>query len=539
MIGVVARAEEAEAAAEFFELFKTPWERALPGRRYSVLLTTTGLTEGFEADVLLAYGSQVQSIDERRRVEVVDSDDVDAEWEGRRFPLYAGAACFESSGGEMILRARSGAVGYRGTEGARKTWRIGYNLFAEVRYLLDRGQPAQFALIPTLELHIALLRQLMLESGASFVEIPPKPAGHDFICCLTHDIDFFGIKRHKWDRTLAGFAYRATIGTLLQLVQRRRTVKEAITNWMAAGSLPLVFAGLARDWWQPFEDYARADGDRASTYFLAPFKQRSGRALDGTANDVRALPYDVTDIGEEIGNARRPRKEFGVHGIDAWHDTDAGRAERARVAEATGAARVGVRMHWLYSSPDSTRCLEAAGFDYDSTCGYNDAVGFRAGTLQAFRPLGRSTLMELPLSIMDSAMLYPGRMALSPARALDMCRDIIATACRFGGALVINWHDRSLAPERLWVRPYRELLNEVEKNRTAWFATAGEAVDWFRWRRSIQFRAGAAPGAVTVESQPAPPGVPAGRLVIHRPHDGRSPLEEIRFSGGEAICSPA
>ena len=405
-----------------------------------------------------------------------------------------------------------------------------------MRYLLNLGQPAKFALIPTLELHIALLRHLLGQSGVSFVEVPPKPGNYDFICCLTHDIDFFGIRRHTWDRTLAGFAYRATIGTLLQLIQRRRTVTEAIGNWAAAFSLPLVFAGVMRDFWQPFEDYADADGNRGSTYFLAPFKHRSGRAPDGTVNPVRALPYDVNDIREELGNARVKRTEFAVHGIDAWHDVESGHAERTQLTQATGVQRVGVRMHWLYFSQDSTRCLEAAGFDYDSTCGYNDAVGFRAGTLQAFRPLGGSTLMELPLSIMDSAMLYPGRMALSPKRALDMCRGIIAAARRFGGTLVINWHDRSLAPERLWGRPYRELLSEVEKDRRVWFATGGEAVDWFRWRRSIHFRVDAGSGNVTVESSTPPAGTPAGRLLIHRPQSSGASVEETPFLGGHVVC---
>ena len=41
-------------------------------------------------------------------------------------------------------------------------------------------------------------------------------------------------------------------------------------------------------------------------------------------------------------------------------------------------------MHWLYFGDDSPKTLEAAGFDYDSTCGYNDAVGYRAGTSQVF-----------------------------------------------------------------------------------------------------------------------------------------------------------
>ena len=38
MIGVVAGEPEHAAVAEFFELFKTPWEFCRPGKRYDVLL---------------------------------------------------------------------------------------------------------------------------------------------------------------------------------------------------------------------------------------------------------------------------------------------------------------------------------------------------------------------------------------------------------------------------------------------------------------------------------------------------------------------
>jgi hypothetical protein len=95
--------------------------------------------------------------------------------------------------------------------------------------------------------------------------------------------------------------------------------------------------------------------------------------------------------------------------------------------------------------------------------------------------------MELPMSLMDSALLSAGRMALAPEAASKLCQRIVANARRFGGTLVINWHDRSLAPERLWGRIYQELLTEVSRGERAWFATAGEAVQWFRWRRSIRF----------------------------------------------------
>jgi hypothetical protein len=144
-------------------------------------------------------------------------------------------------------------------------------------------------------------------------------------------------------------------------------------------------------------------------------------------------------------------------------------------------------MHWLYFSSESPRHLEAAGYRYDSTCGYNDAVGYRAGTAQPFRLPGTADLMELPITIMDTAMFYPSRMGLSPDAALAQCRQILSNAKRFGGALVINWHDRSLAPERLWNRFYAQLLGEIDRAGSVWFATADQAVRWFRRRRAVRF----------------------------------------------------
>jgi hypothetical protein len=207
----------------------------------------------------------------------------------------------------------------------------------------------------------------------------------------------------------------------------------------------------------------------------------------------------------------------------------------AQLTAVTRAERVGVRMHWLFFSSDSPALLEAAGFEYDSTCGYNDAVGFKAGTSQVFRPLGRSTLMELPLSIMDSAMFYADRMELTRQAALAVCRRIVAEVRRFGGTLVINWHDRSLAPERLWNQAYRELLTEIETGGSVWFATAAEAVSWFRWRRSIRFRTDPASNDVIVETRAAESHLPAARVAIHRASTPGREVEERRFMAGDVV----
>ena len=548
MIGVTGSPTDLEVAAEFFELFKTPWEPVVPSRKYSVVLSAGRCTQNLDADLLLLYGATPLALDRDLGVRVQAlAGPAEVKWADTTFPVYGPLTVFEGGADPGTLTSGSRAAAYRHQSGRQTVRRIGYDLFGEIGFLLAHGQPPSNAPVPTLELHIALLRHLLIESGVSFVEIPPRPAGYDFTCCLTHDLDFFGIRRQKFDRTLGGFIARASVGTLADLARRRRTFADAARNWLALASLPLVFLGLARDPWHPFSDYARAEEGRRSTFFLVPFKERPGVAPDGTVDSRRAVAYDVTEIGEDAKQAAARGSELAVHGIDAWRDSRAGQAEMGQLTSVTGQKPSGVRMHWLYFSRDSAMRLDQAGFDYDSTWGYNDAVGFRAGTSQVFRLAGTKRLLELPLLIMDSALFLPARMGLSHDAALDRCRRIVADVRRFGGTLVINWHDRSLVPERLWGKSYESLLNDVETGDRTWFATAGEAVDWFRWRRSVRFAA--EPGTdLTVTAPAAPTALPAGTIAIHRPGVGvrsqrieaqtvqtvtllSNPAED-RFSGG-------
>ena len=148
-----------------------------------------------------------------------------------------------------------------------------------------------------------------------------------------------------------------------------------------------------------------------------------------------------------------------------------------------------MRIHWLYYDHGSPIILEQAGATYDSTIGYRETVGYRAGTTQAYKPLDAKHLLELPMHVMDTALFYPAYMGLSQRQAAVHLSHMVDNAIRFGGCITINWHDRSLAPERLWESSYRNLIQDL-KNRGAWFATAGQATSWFRKRRSVEFDEG-------------------------------------------------
>ena len=489
MIGVAIDPADLEVAEEFFELFKTPWEVAVPDKPYRVVLGTDPHVHGVVTERVLLYGVEETSVDRNAGVAVTRaSGPARVSWQTSTFLVYTGISTFDTRVRSNGLSASGNrAVDFRSETGGRVVSRIGYDLFREISHLLTTGQPVSEAPTPALELHIAVLRHLLMEHRVPFVEISARPAGHDFACCLTHDVDFFGIKRHVLDRTLAGFVARASLGTVFDLFRGRRSVSEAVRNWWALLSLPFVHLGLAPDFWRPFVDYAQVEAGRRTTFFLVPFKERPGVGPDGRAEASRAVPYQISEVAEQVQDASGAGHELAIHGIDAWRDADIGRAELAELTTVTGQETVGIRMHWLYFDKDSARRLDDAGFDYDSTCGYNEAVGYRAGTSQVFRPPGSRRLMELPLAIMDSALFFKGRMGLGPSQAMGRCRRILDEAKRYGGTLVLNWHGRSLAPERLWGGFYRDLLVEIEAAGRVWFATSREVVRWFRWRRSIRF----------------------------------------------------
>ena len=535
MIGVVADPTDFPMVEEFFELFKTPWERANPEKKYPVVLINHEPIDRYEAERFVVYGAQESAVDRALGIVAARcSGPNTVEWTGSTFPVYGDLATFGPCPDDHSLGFNGQAVSYRRQLGTRQILRLGYDLFHEIRHLLSDGQPALHARTPTLDLHIALLRATFVGSGMSVVEIPARPYGHDFAVCLTHDVDFCGIRRHRFDRTLAGFVARASVGTFMELIRGRRPLGEAIRNWAALLTLPLVMLNLVEDPWRPFDDYARVEPGSRSTFFVVPFKGQAGLAPDGTVDAARAVAYQASDVREEVSQAAARQSEIAVHGIDAWRDAESGRAELRQVTTLTGAATAGVRMHWLYFAAHSPRQLEAAGFEYDSSWGYNEAVGYRAGTSQVFRLPDTEALMELPLSIMDSALFYRRRMNLSASEAWQCCRQLVEQAKCFGGTLVINWHDRSLAPERLWGQFYQRLLQELGAGNHAWFATARQAVSWFRWRRSFRFTIDD-PGSLTVHGSPPPPACPAARLRITRPTAGTErSFEEFCLDG----CAP-
>ena len=484
MIGVSAPEAEFPVIREFFQLFKTPWEFCRPGVSYDVLICSNGQKTDNAAKLAIDYGPGEGALDRQTGIrENGRSYGTVLSWRKHHIPIYGQSATLTGPGKEILRTDDDKVAAIECNLAGNAVVRVGFDLFAEVKQLLETGQPVRHAETPALELHIAILRHWIVSHGLPLCEIPPVPAGHEFIVCLTHDVDHPRIRNHRFDHTMWGFLYRSTLGSIRDFGAGRRSFKQLLVNWRAAISLPFVHLGLAEDFWKTFEGYGKVEAGLAATFFVIPKRNEPGQSSNGVAPYKRGARYDAAELASDIKSLVAAGNEVGLHGIDAWRDRASGIAEADALKAVTGQTELGVRMHWLYFDDQSPQRLDDAGFSYDSTMGYNDTVGFRAGTLQGFQPPGTNRMLELPMHIMDTALFSPGHLNLSTKEADAVLDRIIEKAVQFGGALVINWHDRSIAPERLWNESYARLLERL-RSEGAWFATCAEAAAWFRNRRS-------------------------------------------------------
>jgi hypothetical protein len=490
MIGLVSRPEEHATVEEFFQLFKTPWEFYDPEKgHYEVLIVANHNIPDTNAKLVVVYGAEKGALDATEEIGLgVRASDFHIKWGNFSVPIYGKALTFSNPTHPLLLcRNSAKPIGYEIRKGEQRILRIGYDLFREVSFLLSTGQPAQNALVPTLDIHIDMLRSWIIETGIPLVEIPPVPAGYKLIVCLTHDVDFISIRQHFIDHSMFGFLYRATVGSVVDFFRSRFSFKKLCENFMAVLTLPFVLLGMGRDPWDQFDHHLELEGNAPSTFFFIPFKNNAGEGFSKKRDKYRAAKYDVDDVSGTIGKLLAHGCEAGVHGIDAWHSVEYGKKELSRLRSVTGQENIGIRMHWLCQNESTFRLLDQAGYHYDSSSGYNDAVGFKAGTTQVYKPVGVKHLLELPLHIQDTALFSPGRMHSGFDYAAQLCEKIILSVDSYKGVLTLLWHQRSLGPERLWGDFYKMLILKLQ-SKNAWFATAGGVVDWFRMRRLTLFK---------------------------------------------------
>jgi hypothetical protein len=206
----------------------------------------------------------------------------------------------------------------------------------------------------------------------------------------------------------------------------------------------------------------RAHGSRSTFFVMAGHGHRADGAAPESYDRLRPrLVETIAGAGAEIG----------LHGSYlAAENLDALARERALLAQLDGPL-VGHRYHYLRVDPHRNLVpLEELGFRYDTSLGFPDALGFRAGIAHPFRvwDLDRdrpSDLVEVPLAVMDATLAEDRYEGLSAAAARPRVMALLDWAAEHGGGFSILWHpERFDAPSaRGWDRLYFDVIDAVRE----------------------------------------------------------------------------
>jgi peptidoglycan/xylan/chitin deacetylase (PgdA/CDA1 family) len=320
------------------------------------------------------------------------------------------------------------------------------------RRQLDRyGRPARRTNQDPLEPGVS---KYLVDSGCEI----EYPDGRQFAVCLTHDVDEI---------------YPPLKHTLLSTVT-------CLKNLDLSGLRQQVFWWLhgkeQSPYWnfQEIMDLEEKYDARSSFYFLA------------TDTDIKRFRYDIEDLEGELGRIVDRGWEVGLHGsYYAYNDLERILEEKGRLERVLGRKVAGYRNHYLrFCVPDSWEILEKAGFEYDTTLGYPDTVGFRNGMCHPFWPYNLLSdsevgILEIPMVIMDGTLFDPAR---SCDEAWEVAKRLIETVADCQGVLTLNWHSHHIGCffRQSWLYLYEKILQYCSR-KNAWMTSGIEICKWWQY----------------------------------------------------------
>lgn len=267
---------------------------------------------------------------------------------------------------------------------------------------------------------------------------------------LTHDVD------QPW-----AALGRPTSGVLHSLAGDLLRRRDPILASRRAGSLLAAQAGrLDGDPYNTFDllmETSERHGLTSTFYFLAGTPGAIDAIYGLSDPPIRRLLKRIHGRGHEIGL----HSGYGTYQSPELVDREVTALKRACAAAGFDQPTWGVRQHYLrFEIPTTWRCHELAGLEHDSTLGFADHIGFRAGTCREFPAYDllarrKLRLRERPIVVMDATLF--GYQALDPAQADSRVRAIVDACRRHGGDAVLLYHNSTLTGTRLRAR-YQELV---------------------------------------------------------------------------------
>ena len=262
------------------------------------------------------------------------------------------------------------------------------------------------------------VKSLCKKQNLPFISKLPWPNGAVRACCITHDVDL--VRKYGPKQIMQSLVDRdfKNAGIVFQKLYQREN-----PYWNFSRLLELY---QEKNW-------------RATFFFLAKTWEKSGLRYNIKTPRFRELFKAILAGGHEIGlhSSRfifdRPEDYF---------------REKNKLETIIDREIKGVRQHYLrILFPDGWRYLNAAGFQYDSSCGYNNGIGFRAGTSFPFNIRfpdlsDSSEIYEVPIFLMDYPWIVP---QATFEENWSKFEDQMILLKKTGGLANLLWHPNNIA----------------------------------------------------------------------------------------------
>ncbi|MEE6246288.1 MAG: polysaccharide deacetylase family protein [Thermoproteota archaeon] len=292
------------------------------------------------------------------------------------------------------------------------------------------------------ELHVLELKELMKEKNTPLIIKKRWPFGKKFAVAITHDADRISVDKEHFNKV------------------KDRFTEETIKDFLSGKKDP---------YWN-IENMAEIEkefGFKSSFYLLL-----SDYRIDEKLQVLKKLKEEGWEIGLHGGFDTHNNKNELLKQLKLFNDYFGNKPD-------------GIRQHYLKFDPENTwEIMNGLDLKYDTTWGYNESPGFKAGISTPFHPPSSDwicfNILEIPLILMDTSLW--GYMNLEEEQGLELIKDIINTVQKTGGLFTILWHQEALLMKK--GRIYRRILEMLSKQEC--FVGSGFLINkWWTGRNNV------------------------------------------------------
>lgn len=302
-----------------------------------------------------------------------------------------------------------------------------------------------FTETPVVDVYCQMLLYVMAEYLPEFIRDIAWHDDRQFAVSLSHDIDYW----NYWNPATIKDTNLYNIKTFLE-----RPVNAA---YKLIGHT--LHKRLFFDSYKSMKNLARKEQNKKvkSTWFLLA-RDDFDDPRQNYISDVVAREQIIDILGQQ---------DVGLHGSPASaYDPEVLQTELNNL-RGLGFNPTGFRTHYLhFDYQKSFANLEAAGILYDSTLGYWENIGFRAGISVPFFPFNLAEnrpfrVLEIPLIVMDTSLHSHRAMNLSYRSGRRSLKRLMDIAAKYQSHLSLLWHNTTFDPidYPLWGKLYWEAID--------------------------------------------------------------------------------